>query len=112
MARMSVDVRVTDLPEVKALIAEVKRLTTWQPIETAPTILYEDKAPDVLLYGPQLGVRTGRAARYPDGYLFAHVAHINGNLVEEALASHWMPLPTPPMAEAQESGAATEGITK
>jgi hypothetical protein len=69
---------------------------TWQPIETAPAVVNNLTAPhDVLLYGPQLGVRTGRAASYPDGIVFAGISNINGN-VALTLVTHWMPLPEPP----------------
>ena len=71
----------------------------WQPIDTAPKVSdYGAAAATVLLYGQVLGVRTGRAAVYPDGYVFAGVSNMNGNLadLDDRVVTHWMPLPDPP----------------
>jgi hypothetical protein len=50
----------------------------------------------VLVWGKDLGVRTGRVAHYTDGYLFAGVSNMSGNLYENGTITHWMPLPEPP----------------
>lgn len=68
----------------------------WQPIETAPKVKFGEAPIDVVLYGPGIGVKTGRACAYPDGFVFAGVSFINGNLVQDGYCTHWMPLPAPP----------------
>lgn len=69
----------------------------WQAIEKAPERAFGQGTVDVLLYGKDLGVYSGRAARYPDGFVFAGVAHIVGNLAHDGFVTHWMPLPDPPV---------------
>lgn len=71
-------------------------MSEWQKIETAPETASGTAPKDALLYGPTLGVRCGRAGRYSDGWVFAGVAHINGNLAMDGCVTHWMPLPDPP----------------
>jgi hypothetical protein len=68
----------------------------WQPIETAPRVPFGQSPIRVLLHGPGIGIATGRACSYDDGYLHADVSHVNGNLVETGDVTHWMPLPDPP----------------
>ena len=69
----------------------------WQPIETAPHVGWGNPPVDVLLWGRQLGVRTGRACQYP-GLVYASVEYVGGNIAQE-IATHWMPLPAPPTPE-------------
>ena len=68
-------------------------MSDWQPMATIPSINWGTGAPEVLLYGT-FGVRQGRAARYPDGHIFATLGNVNGNIADET--THWMPLPDPP----------------
>lgn len=70
-------------------------MSDWQLIDTAPLVGPGDTPPSVLLYGKRLGVYVGRAARYADGYVFAGVAHVAGNIAHIE-ATHWAELPTPP----------------
>ena len=72
-------------------------MSEWQSIDDAPKVGWGEHPVDVLLWGRQLGVRTGRACQYP-GLVFASVANVNGNIAQE-LATHWMPLPAPPEAK-------------
>lgn len=74
----------------------------WRLIETAPTKNVTEGPEYVLLAGPSIGICTGRAARYTDGYVFAGVSHVSGNLAETGGITHWMPLPAPPSVEAGE----------
>lgn len=73
-------------------------VSEWQPINTAPDKRYGESPEDVFLAGPAVGVCSGRACRYPDGYVFAGVAHISGNLAVDGGVTHWMPRPDPPQA--------------
>lgn len=50
--------------------------------------------PDVLVYGPNLGIHIGRVYRYRgDEIVRVSVAHIGGG---ECGATHYMPLPAEP----------------
>jgi hypothetical protein len=83
----------------------------WQPIETAPDVPLAGSPVDVLLHGASIGVRSGRACRYPDGYVFAGVANINGNLAHDGYVTHWMPLPAAPIAkDGRAPGAPTPDV--
>jgi hypothetical protein len=73
----------------------------WQPISTAPVVPFGHPPVDVLLYGGSIGVCSGRACSHNDGWIFASVSHVNGNLAEDRLVSHWMPLPDPPAERAK-----------
>ena len=75
-------------------LAELQQATRWQPIETAPVsedIFLGDVSP-CLVYGPDVGVRIGRAWRYADGTAGADSAMLCGDWEY----THWMPLPAPP----------------
>jgi hypothetical protein len=72
----------------------------WRPISTAPLKRIGEAPEYVLLYGPGISTCTGRVARYGDGYLFAGVSHVAGNLADSGDATHWMPLPPPPAGTA------------
>jgi hypothetical protein len=74
-------------------------VATWKPITEAPERSNAASPVEVLVWGKGLGVRTGRVARYQDGYIFAGVSNVSGNIAGD-LVTHWMPLPAPPMAEA------------
>lgn len=68
----------------------------WQPIEMAPLVEFGAVPVDVMVFGPSLGVREGRACRMPDGYVFADVPHINGNLAWDGYVTMWQFKPAPP----------------
>lgn len=66
----------------------------WQTMDAAP-ITRDDSLADVkpcLVYGPEIGVKIGRAWRYPDGDVQADASGYYGKW----LITHWMPLPEPP----------------
>lgn len=66
----------------------------WQTIDTAPTsddAFLRDVEP-CLVFGPAIGMKIGRAWRYPDGESRADAEGFHG----EWLITHWMPLPEPP----------------
>lgn len=73
-------------------------MSDWQPIDTAPVVGFGAAPVYVLLYGPCIGICTGRACSHSDGFVFAGVTHVSGNLAGDDV-THWMPLPDPPSAE-------------
>jgi hypothetical protein len=82
---------------LRVALDEARKARDWQPISTAPKVENFGVPPiDALLYGPALGVRTGRLAAYQDGTVFAGVSNINGN-VAFTMATHWQPLPPFPV---------------
>lgn len=71
----------------------------WQPIETAPLCERWEAPKRVLLYGAGIGgVCVGRALRHANGWIHVGVPHVNGNLALTGDVTHWMPLPSPPLA--------------
>lgn len=70
----------------------------WRLIKNAPKVASNFDPPrDVILFGPGIGVKQGRAANYPMGGVFADISHVAGDLMGGSYApTHWMPLPAPP----------------
>lgn len=75
---------------------EQERVTTWQPIETAPkdgtfVLLLEEDG------DPVIGAFVDFKGKEPSGYHNGWFDNISGQY--EITPTHWMPLPDPPTAE-------------
>ena len=69
-------------------------MSEWQTMNTAPVAkdpFLKDVVP-CLVFGPEIGVKIGRAWAYPDGDVRADASGFHGDW----LITHWMPLPDPP----------------
>ena len=69
-------------------------MNNWQTMDKAPisnNAFLSDVKP-CLVFGPEIGVKIGRAWRYPDGEARADAGGFHGNW----LITHWQPLPQPP----------------
>jgi len=65
----------------------------WKTLDAAPVWDYQmGSPPTCLVYGPDIGVKTGRAWKYPDGEAVAQADGFHG----QWLITHWMPLPEKP----------------
>ncbi|MGH8527127.1 MAG: hypothetical protein ACREXY_23860, partial [Gammaproteobacteria bacterium] len=73
---------MSDTPAGPIRVSGETERSWWQPIETAPLVQYGESPVEVLLYGREIGIKQGRALRLSDGYLFAGVSYINGNLAD------------------------------
>ena len=87
---------VKDPLEIADEIARLRKLTEWQPIETAP----KDGTTDVVLYWgypcPHSGEKTeGFEVGYWDSD-WKMWNTISGD-TPDAIITHWMPLPAPPV---------------
>jgi len=68
----------------------------WHNIDSAPkSDSRERPGTPALLYGPQIGVRSGECGNHY-GLIFANIAGLHGNAVEHWGVTHWMPLPASP----------------
>lgn len=66
----------------------------WMPIETAPNAedVFLRDVKECLVFGPEIGVKIGRAWRYQSGDVHADAQGFFGDW----LITHWMPLPQRP----------------
>lgn len=78
-------------------------MSEWQSIETAPETEW-GKTTACLLYSREVGVRSGAVGRNGN-HVWAHIASLHGNAVEDWGVTHWMPLPAPPQRPAVSDGA-------
>lgn len=67
--------------------------TTWQPIETAP------KHGQIILFSPTFGVFEGEWCKFDDKWVLANDYSDGFGLPNVNNATHWMPLPEPPLGK-------------
>lgn len=88
-------VRLWVNPE-KAIAAWNRRADDWLPMESAPVTGWRGLI-DVLVWSPQLGIKTGRLCRVSaDDRPSVDVAAYHGDAVANWGVTRWRPLPSPP----------------